>query len=295
MGLKSCNWNDILPFEFFFFQFHWDSLRNFFRSYRGTISKHECLKKLYSTFDQEIPKQILLLGAEAAGIRLLSLSLTQTDCNTTTDINACFNGKTSYVKWLLAYLGLQQVRGDVPYLPAEEEKLLFVTQLNKNIIIWSYKELMKVLKAKTTTEVIADIFPTKEDTHLGLKLVPVACIFVVMCLKEGTFDNDAVTYIFEKNLLDLILQCHNLICQIFDTQSTADDTNSNSNYSKRSILSKRWLPELDYLSHLHQKILSYLSASSVSDLTKITKSILVKCDPEIKAAVYSRCTSKKKC
>lgn len=273
--------------------FHWDSLRNFFTRYRDTVMKHECLKNLCSTFDMELPQQISLLGAKEGGIRLLSLSLNQDTCNVTTDIASCSNGKTSYLKWLLAYLGLQQVSNDVPYLLREGEKLS-VHQLNKNIILWSYKELIKALQTKGITEIIRDILPVEEETHLGLRLVPVACIFVVMCVKEGNFENDAVMIVYEANLLDIILQCHNLICQAFDTQSNGDNKISDSHCSKRSLSSKRWVPDLDYLSHVHHKILSYLSASSSSILDKIPKNTLLKCDPEIKATIYSRLASKKK-
>lgn len=273
--------------------FHWDSLRNFFTRNRDTVMKYECLKNLCSTLNTEIPQQISALGTEESGIRLLSLSLNQDACNETADIVSCSNGKTSYLKWLLAYIGLQQISGNVPYLLREGEKLN-VTQQNKNVILWSYKELIKALQTKGITEIIRDILPAQEETHMGLRLVPVACIFVVMCVKAGNFEDEAVMILYETNLLDIILQCHNLICQTFDTQSNDDDSSSNSHGSKRSLSSKRWVPDLDYLSHVHHTILSYLAASSSMILDKIPKSTLVKCDPEIKAAMYSRLASKKK-
>ncbi|XP_045112263.1 uncharacterized protein LOC123505167 [Portunus trituberculatus] len=274
--------------------FHWDSLRNLFTRHRDTVMKHECLKNLCSTFDEEIPQQISLLGAEEGGIRLLSLSLHRDTASVTTDIASYSSGKTSYLKWLLAYLGLQQVSSDVPYLLREGEKLS-VNQLDRNVTLWSYKELIKVLQTKGITEIIRDILPAEEETHLGLRLVPVACIFVVMCVKEGNFENEDVTIVYEANLLDIILQCHSLICQTFDTQSNGGNKSSNSHCSKRSLSRQRWVPDLDYLSLVHHNIISYLAASSTSILGKIPKNTLVKCDPEIKAAIYSRLASKKKC
>lgn len=291
--IKITHFELTLTFSFSFLQFHWESLRNFFRSHMSTIVKHDCLKNLCRTFDMEISDQILHLEPEEGGIRLLSIILNRSVFMKNDNV-AYSNVRSSYVKWLLAYLGLQQVKGHIPYLLREGEEL-DVTRLNRNVIQLSYMELKKLFDTKTAAEVTGDIFPAEEETHLGLRLVPVACIFVVMCVKEGNFGNDIVMTVFETNFLDIILQCHNLICHTFDTQSSGDSKSSNINISKKSISSKRWLPNLDYLSHLHQKILSYLSASSPLILANITKSTLVKCDPEVRAAVYSRLASKKKC
>lgn len=246
----------------------------------------------------EIPTHILGLEPEEAGIRLLSLFFKRAFPPNAFD--AFSDGiRSSFVKWGLAYLGLQQVKGIIPYLPEEGERLdvaqMNVTTASMAIIKPIFLLLAKILITKTVAEVIGETFPAEEETRLGLRLVPVAYIFVVMYVKEGNLGTDYVMPVFAANFIDVVLQCYNQICQTFDTQATEDSRGSNSNNSKKTLSSRRWLPDLDYLSHLHQRILSYLSASSPLSLGNIAKSTLVKCDPEIRAAVYSRLASKKKC
>lgn len=264
----------------------------------STINKHDCLKNLRHNFDLEIPTQLLGLEPEEGGIRLLSLFFNQALPHNAVDALSA-GMKCSFVKWGLAYLGLQQAKGIIPYLPGEGEKLdvaeITVTNVNMAIIEVILSLLRSILDTKTVAEVIGDTFPAEEETHLGLRLVPVAYIYVVIYVKEGNLGNNYVRTVFATNFIDIVLQCYNHICQTFDTQASEDNRGSNSNNFKKTLSSRRWLPDLDYLSHLHQRILSYLSASSPLFLGKIAKSTLLKCDPEIRATVYSRLASKKKC
>ncbi|XP_050688141.1 uncharacterized protein LOC126981284 [Eriocheir sinensis] len=272
--------------------FHWDSLRTFFGSHIATIGKHECLKVLWITLSQESP-DLLLLGSEEAGVRLLSITLSysKATCNKAKDIIMSFCGKTSYLKWLLAYLGLRQVKGNIPYLFEEDLK---VTELDERVMLWSFRELMKLLGSKTVTEVTGDIFPGKEETCLGFMLVPVACIFVVLCGKEGHFSTEMHDNSCEAKVLEILLLCSNLICQTFDNQNNGEDRQPDSKPSRKSLLSsKRWQPDLDYLSHMHQKLILYLSTTSPSVLAKITKNTIMNCDSEVRATIYSRVASKR--
>lgn len=240
---------------------------------------------------QESP-DLLLLGPDEAGVRLLSITLSYTaaTCSKAKDIIKSFYGTTSYLKWLLAYLGLRQVKGNVPYLFEED---LRVTEVDERVMLWSFRELIKLLGSKTITEVTGDIFPGKEETCLGFRLVPVACIFVVLCGKGGHFSTEMQDNSCEAKVLEILLLCSNLICQTFDNQSSGKDRQPDRKLSRRSVLSsKRWSPDLDYLSRMHKKLVLYLTTTSPSVLAKITKTTIMNCDSEIRATIYSKVGSK---
>lgn len=170
---------------------------------------------------------------------------------------------------------------------------LNISELDETVILRSYKELKDVLEQRTASEITRDIFPKEDQSHLGLRLVPIACVFVLVCVKEGLPTSDPNACLCEADFLEVLLQCSNSICQMFDNQNSDSDEELQSKSRKSYQSSKKWLPDLDYLSQLHQKLISSLSSASPSALAKITKTTLSRCDSEIRATIYSKGASKR--
>lgn len=280
-----------LNFNILGFQFHWGSLRSFFGSHSSTINKQEQFKAFCITLCQE-NSNLQTLGAEEAGIRLLSLTLSRPTTTTTTSTNITnVSVKTSYLKWGLAYLGLRQLKGNIPLIYVEG-KDLHISKLDETVALKSYRELREVLERKAASDVTGDVFPKEEESHLGLSLVPVACVFILLGVKEGHLTPEGEAYLGDTDFFEILLQCSNSICRAFDNQNGDDDQQPDKS-RKVYPRSKRWLPDLEYLSQLHLKLISHLSSASASALARITKTTLSKCDSEVRATIYSKGASQR--
>lgn len=268
--------------------FHWEVLSSFFRNYSAVISNHSCLENLWNTLNTPNKRSISSLTPEETGIRLLALCLQQSVSEEELRDMVSVVDEPMYLKWLLAYIGLQQMRGSVPLFPSDQELLPGVRKQDRRTILLCQEELHKVLAISDTSKIISKIFPSSEEKHLALKSVPLACVMILLlnfkkpCDKQkGREINKEIAVI---NQFDLLLQCHIFLSNIYDCKGSSDE----GSFLCRNTLSrmeKSESPDLEYLAKLNQKIFSLLSKISSKILAKVSKSTFSRCDNELKAAI----------
>ncbi|XP_045600459.1 uncharacterized protein [Procambarus clarkii] len=268
--------------------FHWESLRSFFRNHSAIIKRQSCLVSLWIAMTNLSKKTINYLTPDEAGLRLLAMHLHNSVCEEDeTKALVSVGGGPVYTKWLLAYLGLQQMRGSVPSFP-DQMKLLDIQERDKKIISICQAELDKILTTSEVVKLVNEIFPSRYDKFLALKSVPIACVFVLLCNSISSYERQ--TDIMESKLMinrfELLLQCHIFLCHKFDEQESSnagEPVNKAASESHRVANSDS--PDLDYLAELNQKIFSCLSKISPNTLSKLSKNTFSKCEPELKAAI----------
>lgn len=193
-----------------------------------------------------------------------------------------------YLKWLLAYIGLQQMRGSVPFFPGDQELLSDLKEQDKRTILSCQDELKKILAISDTSKLTKKIFPNSEESQLGLKSIPTACVMILLlnflmpCDRQK---NREMNKIIMVNQFDLLLQCHIFLSNVYDFQGGSDE---DSVVSKNKLSPRKGntdSPDLEYLAKLNQKIFSLLSKMSSKTLAKVSKNTLLRCDNELKAAI----------
>lgn len=266
--------------------FHWESLSSFFKNHSTIINKHSCLEILWNTLKTLSLKTITSLSPEEAGIRLLALTLRTSVSEPEIKAMVSIAGGPVYVKWLLAHIGLQQMRGSFPFFPDNKKTYLDMPIQSKRIISFCQEELHKILAVSEPAKLVSEIFPQITDTHLALKSIPTACVLVLLCSSSNMPNYGETDIKDSKKVLkqfDLLLHCHFFLSRLFDYKGGLNDDSElvNTSLARRQVESQN----LEYLATLNCKIFSQLSKIPPKILVKLSKNTFFKCDSELQAAI----------
>ncbi|XP_042231612.1 uncharacterized protein LOC121872690 isoform X1 [Homarus americanus] len=268
--------------------FHWESLGSFSESHNNIIRRHSCLESLWNIMKIENKKTLTFLTEEESGIRLLALCLQQSVSEKEMNDLISVVDTTYYIKWLLAYLGLQQMRGSIPLFPDGKGLASDFKEQDKRVITACQKALNTFLAISQPTKIVKNIFPSMTETHLASKSVPTALVFIL--LYNNVMPCNSVGEVKILNQFELLLQCHIFHSYRYDSQKSSGE---NSLSLKAHSAGNSDSPNLEYLTELNQKIFLYLQQKMSSKmLTKLSKETVLKCESEMISAIKFKIQSK---
>ncbi|KAK7068186.1 hypothetical protein SK128_013543 [Halocaridina rubra] len=270
--------------------FHADSVKSLFMNNIDVVQKHQSLRNVHAALLDPI-HNASLLTPEEIGISLLSLCLKTydaTDISTPNGMEICRN---FFVKWLLAYIGLQQMNGVIPLFLEEKDSSPALREQDMKVILTCRKELAKLLLFLEPASLVSKIFPGRQQTLLSLKMVPTACAYVVMSdlvFMRRTCNYDEKKDILEIKLFDLLLHSEIFIQKVVESQESNESDQkllSSTQVNKQLVKENIYSTEAGYLQELNEKIFSLLSRLSSKTLDKLPESTITKCNKAIQSAI----------
>ncbi|XP_047485099.1 uncharacterized protein LOC125036506 [Penaeus chinensis] len=280
--------------------YHFESLKSIFTCHTEVIGKHSCLQEFWSFLKCTDVTDTNEVTPQEAGIRCLALRLKSTSSNL-----SMISPKTRicYFRWLLAYIGQQQIHGRLPFFPDPESTLYKISGEDKEIILTCCAELELLLKTFETSKLTQATFPDVEERLLPLQTVPTACVLLILYtheLAEGKLGNGEDKKRLDLKYIDLLIQCHHAMskaCELKKEGGAGEVGSRNKIWSRKSYsLSKNEddtdLEELEYLAELNHKLFTFVSNAPSEILSKLPKNTLLKCDPDLRAAISYKLKSK---
>lgn len=285
---------------FLYLQYHFESLKSIFKCHTEVIGMHNCLLEFWSFLKCTDVIDTSEVTPQEAGIRCLALRLKSAGTNLS---KISPKTRICYFRWLLAYIGQQQIYGRLPFFPDPESTLNKISGEDKEILLTCRAELELLLKTFETSRLTKATFPDVEERSLPLQTVPTACVLLILYtheLAEGRPGNREDKKRLDLKYIDLLIQCHHAMCKACELKKEvgADEVSSrNKIWSRKSYsLNKNEddtdLEELEYLAELNHKLFTFVSNAPSEILSKLPKDTLLKCEPDLKAAISYKLKSK---
>ena len=276
--------------------FHWESVKRYFEDNSHILPRFRCLVTLHSIL-KDLMKNLNQLSLDEGGIALLSLGLTKSNMGEAFQCDIPAQMRGHFLKWLFAYLGLQQLEGSIPVFPSDSDDLHSLKEKERGIINICRKELQEYLMAFDPLNFVEVVFPVKGENLLSLKMVPMSCTFVILLeltspetKNKKNIDRDR----FEVKLFEILLLCHIFMSQEFDQQenkeminlSVKEDEKSASKLSTHREV--KYIKDVEYIADLYHSIFSLLHKIPPKMLGDMSKKTIENCDAEIKSTLKSK-------
>ncbi|XP_066939076.1 uncharacterized protein [Macrobrachium rosenbergii] len=263
--------------------FHWDSLKSLFEDNIHIIENHKCLETFKHILNDPI-KHFSCLCPEESGLLILSLCLKSSSVyeKISGEISSI---RTSFLKWLFAYIGIQQMQGSVPFFP-EGNDAQIVNEKDEKIICICNRELQEYLATCDPLKLVEEMFPPGGEPSVSLRRMTTACIFIVLL----EFASDRIETVkkadrnsLEVQLLEILLCCHTYLGQFFDSHEGRHGESPNTSLVNKTMDNKdlKHSSDLGYISDLYQRILSLLCKIPSNVLCNISKGTIAKCEGEL--------------
>ncbi|XP_064103249.1 uncharacterized protein LOC135213204 [Macrobrachium nipponense] len=270
--------------------FHWDSLKSMFEDNIHIIESHKCLETLRHILNDPA-KNFSRLCPEESGLLILSLCLKSSSVYETIS-GEISSVRTSFLKWLFAYIGIQQMQGSVPFFP-ESNDTQILSEKDEKIICICKRELKEYLATSDPLKLVEEMFPPGGEPSVSLRRMTTACILIV--LLEFASDKTSTGKKVNRNsleaqLLEILLHCYIYLGQFFDSgegggHGELPDTPVNKTMDNKDL---KYSSDLGHISALYQRILSLLCKIPPNVLCNVSEGTIAKCEGELHSTLKQK-------